>query len=176
GAATTSTRTSPSPGSGASRSANTGGRPHSRISAARTSGRDVGVGKRHVRQLPRVLPLKPEWLVVVALEHRVAQRQREERVRAQLEQPRVVVPGEGGALVVVEAQPGARLAPVAVEDAVGLFPLPPRDGLLRLVPVALDELGVAVDGEEELVQQVLAHLPAPFGYQVKYASIVWNRS
>ena len=33
-----------------------------------------------------------------------------------------------------------------------------------------------VHGVQELVQQVLAHAAAPFGYQVKYASMVWNRS
>ena len=39
--------------------------------------------------------------------------------------------------------------------------------LARLVAIPLDEFGVAVDGEQELVEQVFAHAGAPFGYQVK---------
>src|SRR4029079_5055737 len=111
---------------------------------------------------------------VVTFEHRDEQGQREERVGTQLEEPHVVPTDEYVALLVGEGQPGRPLAGVAVEDRVGHLLLPPRDRAGRGIAVALDELGIAVDGVEELVQQVLAHRRLPSGYQVKYASIVWN--
>ncbi len=114
---------------------------------------------------------------MIALEHRDEEGQRQERMRPQLEQPRIVVRRQRLPLDVVEAQPGGRLAAVTAEDAVGVLALPPLHRGARLLAVALDQLGIAVHGEQELVQQVLAHAPAPpSGYQVKYASMVWNRS
>jgi hypothetical protein len=116
--------------------------------------------------LAGVILLVPERFVVVALEHRDEQRQRQERVRAQLEELRVVVPGQRFAFLVVEGEPCALLGVDAVEDPVRLFGLPPRDRADGIGAVALDEFRVAVDREEELVQQVLTHRRSP-GYQVK---------
>src|SRR5215472_9185842 len=93
--------------------------------------------------------------------------------------------GQGLALGVVEGQPRAALGVGHVEYRVRPFRLPPGDRAARVVPVPLHQFGVAVDGVEEFVQQVLAHCATPLafgslvaasGYQVKYASIVWNRS
>jgi hypothetical protein len=36
-----------------------------------------------------------------------------------------------------------------------------------VAPSPPDELGILVDGVQELVEQVLAHSGTPFGYQVK---------
>ena len=104
---------------------------------------------------------------VVALEHRDEQREREERVRAHLEQRDVVVlgaePSRSSSVNASQVDPRR----CAVEDPVGHLGLPPGDGARRVLAVALDQRRVAVDGEEELVQQVLAHASAPSGYQVK---------
>src|SRR5215204_4750486 len=86
-------------------------------------------------------------------------------MRTHLEQRHVIVLSECPALFVG-----------AVQDLVGHLPFPPGHRLRRVCTVTLDQLGIAVDGEEELVQQVFAHTSAPFGYHVKYASMVWNRS
>src|SRR6478752_2346272 len=86
---------------------------------------------------------------------------------APVAEPGRVLPLEGQRLGVVELQPGAALGPRAVEDHDGLLGLPPRHGAARVGAVALDQLRVAVDGVQELVQQVLAHASTPFGYQVK---------
>src|SRR5215469_5562015 len=147
-----------------------------RSSAQPWSGGAVGVGELEAGEALGVLQLEAQGLGIVALEHGDEQRQRQERVRAELEQPGIVVRGQGLPLVVVELQPGAALVTVHVQDRVGPLGFPPLNGAARVFPVPLDELGVAVDGVQELVQQVLAHAPAPFGYQVKYASMVWKRS
>ena len=70
----------------------------------------------------------------------------------------------------------ARQGDAGAQDDVGTLGFPPGDGAARVFAVALNQLWVAVDGEKELVEEVLAHAFTPFGYQVKYASIVWNRS
>jgi hypothetical protein len=88
-------------------------------------------------------------------------------MRTQGEERRIVVSDERRAFVVVEREPGAGLAAVAVENAVGHLRLPPSEGVSGLGEVALDEVGIAVDGGEEVVQGVLAHAGTPFGYQVK---------
>src|ERR1700741_4556911 len=130
-----------------------------------------------MRQPLGVLELEAERLRVVPLEQRDEQRQRQERVRAELEQLRVVVCGQRLALRVVERKPARLLAGEHVQDDVGPLGLPPLDGAPGVLAVALDEFRVPVDGVKELVQQVLGHQATPpFGYQVKYASIVWNRS
>jgi hypothetical protein len=108
-----------------------------------------------------------ERLGVVAFEHRDEQRQRQERVRAQLEQFDVVVAGQRRAFLVGEGQPGAGLAAVAVENSIGAFQFPPGDRSVRIVAVSLDQQGITVDGVQEFVDQILAHAGAPFGYQVK---------
>src|SRR5262245_60516633 len=142
----------------------------------RHSCRDVRVRQRVVRQLAGVLQLEAQRLGVVTLEHGDKEGERQERVGAQLEQSRVVVGGQCGALVVLELQPRGRLAQVAGEDPVGLAGFPPLDRPLWIIAVALHQVRVAVDGEQELVQEILAHAGTPLGYQVKYASIVWKRS
>src|SRR5215207_9872495 len=113
---------------------------------------------------------------VVAFEQRDEQRQREERVGAQFEQPHMVLVAQGPALLIGEGEPGRLLTGGAVEEPVGEHLLPPGHGAGGVRAVPLDQFGVAIDGVEELVQQVLAHAGTPFGYQVKYASIVWKRS
>jgi hypothetical protein len=110
---------------------------------------------------------------VVALEHRDEQGEREERVRAHLEQRHVVVLAQRPPLVLGEGQPRRPLGVGAVEQRAGHLGLPPLHGAGRVGAVALGQVGVAVDGVEELVQQVPAHADAPvpvgtpFGYQVK---------
>ena len=99
----------------------------------------------------------PERLVVVALEHRDEQGQRQEGVGAEREEGPVVVPGERGPFRVVEGEPRRPLVGDAAEQPVGLLGLPPRHGADRVLPVALDERRVAVDGEEELVDQIPTH-------------------
>jgi hypothetical protein len=136
-------------------------RPGAGEQARAGSGGDVGVGHREVGQAPGVLELEAERLLVVALEHGDVQGQREERVRAELEQLRVVMPGQGRPLYVVELQPGGALGAGHVQDDVGSLGLPPLDGAPGVFPVPLDELGVAVDGVEELVQQVLRQVYTP---------------
>src|SRR4029453_10956222 len=146
--------------------------------AARTSGRDVGGRERQEAERCAVRPLvlkRP----VVSLEHGEEERQGEDRVRPHAEQRHMVLLDQRLPLVVGEREPGAGLAGVAAEQSVRHGPLPPRHGAGRVLAVPVDEIRVAVDGEEELVQEVLAHADAPsapFGYQVKYASMVWNRS
>src|SRR6478609_4446798 len=143
--------------------------------AARMSGGDVGIGQRQVRHRGTVRPLVFERSVV-ALEHRDEQRQRQERVRTQLEQSDVVVLDQRLAFVRRELLPGAVLRGRAVQQLVRDLGLPPGDRAGRVRAVPLHQVRVAVDGEQEFIQQILAHARAPFGYQVKYASMVWNRS
>src|SRR5262249_61104678 len=76
---------------------------------------DVGVGHAPVAEPGRVLPLEAERLGVVALEQRDEQGQREEVVAAQLEKRDEGMRGQGLPLGVGELQPGAALAPGAVE-------------------------------------------------------------
>src|ERR1035438_5070450 len=174
------------------------------------SGRDVGVGQLDVLHGPGVRQLVLQR-PVVTLEHRDEQREGEKRVRAELEERHVVVLADGQAFSGGEGQPGGPLRRMAVEQGVGHLPFPPVQGPARVLAVPLDELGIAVHREQELVQQVLthsvsrsmtgrlkappslvarssllspgaaaprhrAHERAPSGYQVKYASMVWNRS
>ena len=115
----------------------------------------------------RVLALKSERLLVVALEHGDEESQRKEGVGAELEQLHVIVSGERLPLLVREDQPGRTLLLVAVQDQVRPPPLPPLDEAARVLAVALDQLRVAVDSEEELVEEVLAQRLSPPGYQVK---------
>src|SRR5581483_3076242 len=119
-------------------------------------------------------------LVVIALEQRDVEREGQERVRPELEQLGVVMSPERFAFGIIKGQPRAPLPLVAVQDEVGLLGLPPGHGAARVRAVPLDQLRVPVHGVEELVQQVLAHISSPpippRGYQVKYASMVWNRS
>jgi hypothetical protein len=98
---------------------------------------------------------------MITFEHRDEQREGQERVRPHLEQGHVIVLAQRSTLVLVEGQPGAPLIAVAVEDPVGHLGLPPGHRAGRIGPVALDELWIAVDGEQELVQQVLAHDAGP---------------
>ncbi|MGD0935203.1 MAG: CopD family protein [Streptosporangiaceae bacterium] len=135
--------------------------------ALRTSGRDVGVGQVEVGQPGREVALHAQRLRVVPLEHRDPQGQGQERVRAQLEQGDVVVHRQRIALLLGERQPRAGLTGDAVEDLVRLPGFPPGDRARRVGAVPLHQLRVTVDGEQELVDQVLAHSPAPAGYQVK---------
>src|SRR5580704_890869 len=145
--------------------------------AGMRSGGDVGIGHGPVAEPGRVLPLEGQRLLVVPLEERDEQGQRQEVVRPEFEQRHVVVRGQGLALGGGEFQPGAALRARAVEEQVGPLRLPPGDGAARILPVALDQFRIPVDGVEELVGEVLAHrAAAPSGYQVKYASMVWNRS
>jgi hypothetical protein len=109
---------------------------------------------------------------MITFEHRDEQGQRQKRMCTHFEQGHVIVLLECPALLVVERQPGAALVIGAVQDLVGHLPFPPGHRLRGGCTVALDQLGIAVDGEEELVQQVFAHPTAPFGYHVKYASMV----
>src|SRR5580692_3266542 len=140
------------------------------------SGGDVGIGLvAPVGEALRVLKLEAERLVVVAFKHRNEQRQCQERVSAHSVERGEVVGAQGLALLIVEREPGRSFRGVTVDDVVGLLAFPPADCLGRLGAIPLDELGVAVDGVEELVQQIAAHLAAS-GYQVKYASMVWKRS
>src|ERR1035437_5329535 len=139
------------------------------------SGRDVGVGQLDVLHGPGVRQLVLQR-PVVTLEHRDEQREGEKRVRAELEERHVVVLADGQAFGGGEGQPGGPLRRMAVEQGVGHLPFPPVQRPARVLAVPLDELGIAVHREQELVQQVLTHLNAPSGYQVKYASMVWNRS
>ena len=97
-------------------------------------------------------------------------------MRSQLEQLDVVIRRQRLALFVGKLLPRAAFDLGQVQDDVGPLGFPPGDGAARVFAVALNQLWVAVDGEEELVEEVLAHASTPFGYQVKYASIVWNRS
>src|SRR3984957_9754372 len=136
--------------------------------SGKISGGNVGVGQVPVAEPGRVLALEGQRLVVVPLEQRDEQGEGQEVVRAQLEQPDVVVGGQGLPLVAGELQPGAAFRARAVEQQVGLLRLPPSDRPARVFPVALDQGRVAVDGVEELVDEVLAHRAAvPSGYQVK---------
>ncbi|BFO17922.1 hypothetical protein SHKM778_43100 [Streptomyces sp. KM77-8] len=105
-----------------------------------------------------LLVLQP---LVIAFEQGDEEGEGEERVGAEREECRVVMGREGLAFRVLEPQPGRRLRADAVQEGVGLGGLPPGDGGARVVPVALDQLGVTVHGEEELVHQVLAHAAAP---------------
>jgi len=66
------------------------------------SGGDVRVGELEVAQPGRVLALKAEGLLVVALEHGDEEGERQESVGAQLEQLHIVVRGERLPLLVVE--------------------------------------------------------------------------
>src|ERR1700729_4197378 len=130
------------------------------------SGRNIWVGQAPVTEPGRELALKRQRLGEISLEERDEQGEQQEVVRPQLEQRDVVVGAQGIALRIGEAQPGAPLAPVAVQDHVRLLRLPPGHGAARVPAVALDQVRVTVDGEQELVDQVLAH-EAPSGYQVK---------
>src|ERR1700684_1234460 len=128
--------------------------------SGKISGGNVGVGQVPVAEPGRVLALEAQRRVVVPLEQRDEQGEGQEVVRAQLEELDVVVAGQGLPLVAGELQPGAAFRARAVEQQVGLLRLPPSDRPARVFPVALDQVRVAVDGVEELVDQVLAHRAA----------------
>src|SRR6266576_5164381 len=74
-----------------------------------------------------------------------------------LEERNVVVHGQRLTFGLREGQPGRRLARDAVQDLVRSLGLPPRHGPGWVRTVTLDEVGVAVNREQELVHQVLAH-------------------
>src|SRR6478609_8604377 len=149
---------------------------------ARPSCRDIGIRHPDVLHALGVGGLVFER-AVVALEHGDEQGQRQERVRAHLEQSDVVVFAKRSALGLCEGQPAGLLGGDAVEQLPGPLGLPPVDGGCGVGAVALNEFGVAVDGVEELVEQVFAHRATfvsvaaaaevaggcgvPLGYQVK---------
>src|SRR5579885_77245 len=97
-------------------------------------------------------------------------------VRPELEKFDVVMSSQRLALFVAKLQPGAAFAFWQVQNNVGPLGFPPGDCASRIGAVTLNQLRVAVDGNEEFVEKILAHASAPFGYQVKWASLVWNRS
>src|SRR5580704_800803 len=131
---------------------------------ASRSGRYIWVRHLPVTEPRGKFPLERQRLRVVALEHRDEQRQQQERVRPELEQRDVVVRAECVPFGPGELQPGAALRDV--QDHVRPLGLPPVHRAARVLAVALDQLRVAVDRVEELVDQVLAHEEAS-GYQVK---------
>src|ERR1035437_7931417 len=65
------------------------------------------------------------------------------------------------AFLLSEGQPGRGLTGDAVQQLVGSLGLPPRHGCRGGRSVPRDKFRVAVDGEQELVQQVLAHADTP---------------
>src|SRR6267154_439220 len=85
-------------------------------SGRKRSGGDVGVGQVPVAEPGRVLALEGQRLLVVPFEQRDEQGEGQEVVRAQLEQPDVVVGGQGLPLVAGELQPGAAFRARAVEQ------------------------------------------------------------
>src|SRR5579863_5856878 len=137
---------------------------------------DVRVGQRPVLELARVLELEAQRLRVVTLEEGDKERERQKIVRSKLEKLDVVMRRQGFALFIAKLLPGAAFGLGQVQDDVSSLGLPPCDGAARIFAVALNQNGIAVDGEEELIEEILAHASAPFGYQVIYASIVWKRS
>jgi hypothetical protein len=111
--------------------------------------------------------LHGERFGVITLEHGDPESQGEERMRTHLEQRDVIVSSERTTFGVGESQPGRGLTGVAVQDLVRLLGLPPGDQAGWILPVLLHQQWIPIDGEQELVEQVLAHASTPFGYQVK---------
>src|SRR5947209_19991057 len=117
---------------------------------------DVRVGQRPVLELPRVLALEPERLIIVTLEQGNTERERQEMVRSQLEQLDEVMRRQCLALFVGKLLPRAAFDLGQVQNGVGPLGFPPGDGTARIFSVALNQLWVAVDGEEGLVEEILA--------------------
>src|SRR5918912_2939221 len=128
---------------------------------------DVWVGQRPVLKLPRILALEPQRLRIVTLKQSDKEREREERVRAQFEKLDVVMRRQRLALFIGEPLPGAAFAFGQIQDDIGLLGFPPGDGSTWVFAVALNQRWVAVDGKEELVEEIFAHASTPFVYQVK---------
>src|ERR687886_677902 len=128
---------------------------------------DVGIGQRPVLKLPRILALEPQRLRIVTLKQSDKERERQERVRAQFEEPDVVMRRQRLALLIGEPLPGAAFGFGQIQDDIGLLGFPPGDGSAWVFAVALNQRWVAVDRKEELVEEIFAHASTPFGYQVK---------
>src|SRR6266699_2359037 len=137
---------------------------------------DVRVGQRPVLEFPRILALEPERLRIVTLEQGNKERERQEVVRSKLEKLDVVMRSQRFAFFAGKLLPRAAFDLRQVQDDVGSIGFPPGDCAARVFAVAPNQLRVAVNGEEEFVEEILTHASTPFGYQVIYASIVWNRS
>jgi hypothetical protein len=126
-----------------------------------------------VLALERQRPLQGGVVVVVDGDENG---QAEEEVGAHLEQQHVVVVDQGASLDVGESEPRGALSRIPVAEPRAEVGLPVGHERGRVGLVRGQQRRVAVDLVEELIHVVQAHRGSPFGYQVKYASIVWKRS
>src|SRR5438876_9425519 len=115
---------------------------------------DVRVGHRPMLEVLRVLKLEPQRTLIVTLEQGDKEGERQEMVRSKLEKLDVVMRRQRLALFVAKLLPRAAFDLRKVQNDVGSFGFPPRDGATGVFTVAFNQLWVTVESEKELVEEV----------------------
>ena len=128
---------------------------------------NIRVGERPVLEVACILTLKCQRLLVVTLKEGDKKRERQEIVRPKLKELHIIVGCQCFALFVGKVLPGATLALRKVQNDISTLVFPPGNCATGVFTVPLDQLWIAVNREEELIEKIFTHASTPFGYQVK---------